>query len=143
MEKARPKQPIQGKPLFFSSVYVNQDMNLWFPTPAKRKATERPRFQNYRNVCKATLRRICISLFLIQLPSFSWVSNSGHFKNRQNPPRQERNDLRDAQDTAWSGPVSLKSPLTRWSEKIYRPDGESTLVPIPWFRLFWKPILER
>eukprot|EP00434_Breviolum_minutum_P020458 symbB.v1.2.018041.t2/scaffold1424.1/size119625/6 len=39
---------------------------------------------------------------------------------------KERNDLRDAQDTAWSGPVSLKSPLTRWSEKIYRPDGEST-----------------
>ena len=39
---------------------------------------------------------------------------------------RQRNDLRDAQDMAFFGSVRLKSPLTRWSEKMYRPDSEGT-----------------
>ena len=35
---------------------------------------------------------------------------------------KERNDLWDAQAQTVS--LSLRSPLTRWSEKIYRPDRE-------------------
>ena len=39
---------------------------------------------------------------------------------------KERNDLRDAQDMAFFGSVRLTSPLTKWFEKMYRPDSQGT-----------------
>ena len=49
-----------------------------------------------------------------------------YWKDYAREMEKERNDLQDGQGMAFFWSVSLKSPLTRWPEKIYRPDSEGT-----------------
>ncbi len=150
--KGSAKTTYTAQGVFF---WVSMSIKMWSSVfqPPWKKRQPIDWFQ-YRNVCKATFRRSCfkstksLDVFFLTNPGdlnlmkgsethFSWPSCVNFFLGFKARHFQERNDLRDAQDMACFGSLSLKSPLTRWSEKIYRPDSEGTMaIPL-------KPFLER